>query len=90
MKTTVGSSEEIVEKNKITIDSTKIVLGSESSAQKILKGEDTKQLLDSFITAVSSIMVTTLAGPMPILNKVQVEALKTQLEPLLSTKNYAE
>lgn len=90
VKTTVGSSEEIVEQNKITINSTKIVLGDESSAQKILKGEDTKQLLDSFITAVSSIMVTTLAGPMPILNKVQVEALKTQLEPLLSTKNYAE
>lgn len=90
VKTTVGSSEEIVESNKITINSTKIVLGDESTAQKILKGEDTKQLLDSFITAVSSIMVTTLAGPMPILNKIQVEALKVQLTPLLSLKNYAE
>jgi len=43
-----------------------------------------KKLLDDFITQVSSILVTTSLGAMPILNKTQMEALKQRTGTILS------
>lgn len=84
MKHSVNGSYTLIENNKITHLSNKVVLGQESSAQPTPLGTNLQNFLTQFLTQVSNILTTTMAGPMPILNKAQVEALRAPLAQILS------
>lgn len=73
----------IIGEKKISIVGSNSVVAGNGEEVAIL-GKVTKSFLDDFISAVSSITVATSLGTMPILNKVQVEALKRRTSELLS------
>jgi hypothetical protein len=86
----VDGTTSVTSKGKVSIDSdNEIDLGA-SSLEKAVLGDKLKKFMDDFITEVSNITVQVLSNPMPILNKVAVEALKLRTEEFLSSLNKLE
>ena len=72
----------IIKDGEVKILTKKINFGE--GKEPLILGDTMKKLLDDFITQVSSILVTTSLGAMPILNKTQMEALKQRTGTILS------
>ena len=73
-----------IDENKLELIGNKLVTIGDGNEVAML-GNVTKQLLSDFIDQVSAITTITAIGTMPIINKAQVEALKKNLDNILST-----
>lgn len=73
---------------QVSIDSKKFVLNN--GGQPMVLGDALKSLLDDFITATGSITTATLIGASPIINKAQIDALKTRSAQILSKLGFLD
>lgn len=89
----VSSKEEVVNEvlndngdvlRSITINKDFVLLGE--GTEPVLLGETTKQLLIDIIDEMANISTSTALGVMPLLNKIQVMALKNNIDRILSEK----
>lgn len=85
----VGPSSSTLQESSYKVDSPRIELGKQATENAVL-GVKLQTVLNAFVDSVASITTTTSLGPMPIMNIVQVQALKSQIAQILSNTNFIE
>lgn len=66
----------------------KFIIGDEKEAMVL--GNQLSSILKELITQIAAITVTTIAGPSPILNMVQINLIKEKVDQILSTQGFLE
>lgn len=80
-KFTQTEEEQVFEGNRFRLN---------EGSQAMLLGDMTRQFLDNFVEEVGRSTVTTSLGQMPLLNAIQIKALKLKTEVLLSKIGYLD
>lgn len=83
-----GSIEQTETETKVK--ASKVTLSNGGPTQNAVLGQSLKTVMNAFIDQVASITTTTAIGPQPIINLAMVQALKGQVDSILSSVNFIE